>query len=109
MQVPAHLNQRERTGLIFCVAFMVATLFLSFVDQNSFIHTARSIINPNYLQINYTGTIVTPQPDSSLCRFVEYDNKTSEFRNTEIDDCLRKSRGTAPFARMDSLRDTFRR
>ena len=109
MRVAAQLNHRERGALVFCLAFIIATLLLSFVDRNSFIHTARSMLNPNYLQVNYTGTIVTPQPDSSMCRFVEYDNRTSEFRNTEVADCLRKSGGTAPFARMDALRDTFKR
>jgi hypothetical protein len=109
MRIRPRLSHRERNALVFGVAFMAATLFLSFVDQNSFIHTARMMIDPNYLQVNYTGTIVTPAPTSGMCRFVEYDNKTSEFRNTEIANCLRKSGPISPNSRMDALRDTFKR
>jgi len=109
MRIQAQLTHRERTSLIFCLAFMAATLFLSFADQNSFIHTARMMIDPNYLQLRYTGTIVTPEPTFGMCRFVQYDNKTSEFRNTEISECFSKSGINSPYSRMNSLRDTFKR
>jgi hypothetical protein len=109
MRIAAQLNSRERTALIFCLAFMAATMFLSFVDQNSVIHTIRSKMDPNYLQFRYTGTIVVPDQPNGMCRFVEYDNKTSEFRNTEVADCYGRSGTNSPYSRMNSLRDTFKK
>jgi hypothetical protein len=109
MHVSTHLNSRERTALIFCLAFMAATLILAFVDQNSFIHSVRSTMDPNYQQYRYTGTIVTPGQTNGMCRFVQYDNKTSEFRNAEVAECNARLGVYSPHSRMDSLRDTFRK
>ena len=109
MRTRVRFTQRERNAFVLCVAFIGATLLLSLVDQNSIIHSARSIIDPNYLDVRYTGTIVTPSLSSGICRFVQYDNKTSEFRNTEFAECLRNSGRTSPYARMEALRDTFKK
>jgi len=109
MRISAQLNSRERTALIFCLAFMGATLLLSFVDQDSFIHTVRSTMDPNYLQFRYTGTIVIPDQPNGMCRFVQYDNKTSEFRNTDVAECYARPGMNQPYSRMNSLRDTFKR
>ncbi len=108
MRLSTELNNRERTALIFCLAFMAATLLLTIVDQNSFIHTVRSTLDPNYLQFRYTGTIITPDQSKGMCRYVQYDNKTSEFRNTEFAECYNRPK-YSPHARIDSLRDTFKR
>ena len=109
MRISAELNSRERTALIFCLAFMAATLLLMFVDQNSFIHTVRSTLDPNYLQFRYTGTIVIPDQPHGKCRFVKYDNRTSEFRNTEVAECYDRPSSYSPHARINSLRETFKR
>ena len=109
MRISAELSSRERTALIFCLAFMAATLLLLFIDQNSFIHTLRSTIDPNYLQLRYTGTIITPDQSKGMCRFVQFDNKTSEFRNTEFAECYNRPSSYSPHSRMDSLRDTFKK
>ena len=109
MRISTELNSRERTALIFCLAFLAATLLLSFVDRNSIIHSVRSTLDPNYLQVRYTGTIVTPNQSNGMCRYVQYDNRTSEFRNTEVAECFGKSGMYSPHSRMDSLRDTFKR
>ena len=109
MRISTELNGRERTALIFCIAFLAATLLLSFVDRNSIIHTVRSTLDPDYLQLRYTGTIVTPNQPNGMCRFVQYDNKTSEFRNAKVAECFGRSGIYSPHSRMDSLRETFKR
>ena len=109
MRISNELSGRERTALIFCLAFMGATLLLTFVDQNSFIHTVRSTIDPNYLQLRYTGTVITPDQSKGMCRFSQYDNRTSEFRNTEVAECYNRPSSYSPHSRMDSLRDTFKK
>jgi hypothetical protein len=109
VRIAARLNSREQTALIFCLAFMGATLLLSFVDQNSFIHSVGSTMDPNYLQFRYTGTIVIPDQPNGMCRFVQYDNKTSEFRNTDVAECYAKPGVNSPYSRMNSLRDTFKK
>jgi len=109
MRISAELNSRERTALIFCLVFMAATLLLTFIDQNSFIHTVRSTIDPNYLQLRYTGTVIIPDQPNGQCRFIQYDNRTSEFRNTEVAECYNRPSVYSPHSRMDSLRDTFKK
>lgn len=109
MQVAKRLNNRERTALVFCTAFLLATMLLASVDQRSVIHSARMIIDPNYDQVRYTGTIVVPAKPSGQCRFTEFDNKTIEFRRTEIAECLARRGVYSPFDRMNSLRDAFNR
>ena len=108
MRISAQLNSRERTALIFCLAFMAAILLLSFLDQNSFIHTFRSTIDPNQ-QLRYTGTIIYPEQANGKCRFVQYDNRTSEFRNTEVADCYARPGIYSPNSRIDSLRNAFKK
>jgi hypothetical protein len=107
MRILAQLNRRERIATAVCVAFIAATLLLSILDRMSLFHVARSMMDPNYQQLLYTGTIVIPDKIPGQCRFTQYDNKTSEFRNTEIADCYSKSRINSPISRMDSLRDAF--
>ena len=109
MRISNELSGRERTALIFCLAFMAATLLLTFVDQNSFIHSVRSTIDPNYLQLRYTGTVIIPDQSKGMCRFSQYDNRTSEFRNTEVAECYNRPSSYSPHSRMDSLRDTFKK
>jgi len=109
MRAIAKLNSRERAGLIFCLAFIAATLLLSLLDKSSMYHALRSTLDPNYLQFRYTGTIVTPDQVSGMCRFVQYDNKTSEFKNSELAECYSKPSVNTPHSRIDSLRDTFKK
>src|SRR4029077_14734996 len=109
MRITEQLNSGERTALIMCVAFIVATLLLAMVDRTTLIHTARMMMDPNYLQVRYTGTIVIPDQPSGMCRFVQYDNRTSGFGNTEIAECYAKRGINSPGNRIDALRDTFRR
>ena len=109
MRIADQLNSRERTALIICLAFIVATMLLAVVDQTSLVHTARTMMDPNYLRLRYTGTIVIPDQPQGMCRFVQYDNKTSEFRDTEIAECLGKAGVNSPYNRFDALRDTFTR
>jgi hypothetical protein len=109
MRVQAQLNHRELTALIICVAFMVATFVLSIVDRTSLVHATRMIVNPNYQQLRYTGTIVMPDQAAGMCRLVQFDNRTIELRHAEIAECFAKSGVNSPFGRMDSLRDAFSR
>jgi hypothetical protein len=109
MRVLAQLNNRERVALIVCATFIVATVVLTFIDRTSLIHATRLMIDPNYQQLRYTGTIVTPDHSPGMCRFVQYDNRTSEFRNTEIAECFGRSGGNSPFARLNSLRESFKK
>jgi len=109
MRVLAQLNNRERTTLIICAAFIAATLFLSFVDKMSLVHVTRMMIDPNYQQFRYTGTIVTPDQADGMCRFVQFDNRTIEFRRAEVADCFAKRGINSPYGRMNSLRDAFTR
>lgn len=109
MRVVAQLTRRERIALIICVAFSVATLFLSFADQTSLIHISKLMIDPDYLRLRYTGTIITPDQAPGQCRFTQYDNKTSEFRHTELAECYGKPEVSSPYGRMNSLRDAFSR
>jgi hypothetical protein len=109
LRVLAQLNHRERTALIICVAFIAATLVLSIVDHASLIHITRAMIDPSYLQLRYTGTIVTPDQTDGMCRFVQFDNRTIELRHAEIAKCFGKSGVNSPYGRMDSLRDAFSR
>ena len=109
MRIRTRLSSRERTALIFCLAFISATFVLSFYDDTSFIHAIRATMDPNYQQLRYTGTIVIPEQTYGMCRFVQYDNKTSEFRNTEVGECYGRSGVNSPYSRMNSLRDTFKR
>ncbi len=107
MRVLAQLNRRERIALIVCVAFIVATLVLSIADQMALIHITRTMINPNYQQLRYTGTIVTPDQAPGQCRFVQFDNKTSELRHAELGDCFGRPGVNSPYGRMESFRDAF--
>ena len=109
MRISTGLNSRERTALIFCLAFLAATLLLTFVDQHSFIHAVRSTMDPNYLQFRYNGTVVIPDQPNGMCRFIMYDNKTSEFRNTEVAECYNRPSMYSPHARIESLRETFKK
>jgi hypothetical protein len=102
-------NNRERAALAVCALFIAATLLLTLVDRTSLVHATRLIINPNYLQFRYTGTIVTPDEASGMCRFAKYDNRTSEIRNAEINECNSKSKLDTPHSRLQSLRDTFKK
>ena len=103
-----HLNGRERTALVFCVAFMMATLALAAVDQNSVLNTARSFIDPNYDDVPYTGTIVVPTRDMGQCRFTEFNNRTIEFTRSKLAECYLRGELYSPTARMNSLRDAFK-
>ncbi len=107
MRVLTQLNRRERIALIVCVAFMIATLVLSFTDRTSLVHITKTIINPDYLKLRYTGTIVMPDQSSGQCRFTKFDNKTSEIRHAELGDCFGKTKVNSPYGRMESLRDAF--
>jgi hypothetical protein len=109
LRVLAQLNNRERTALIICVAFIIATLALSMVDQTSLIHVTRTMIDPNYLKLRYTGTIVMPDQSPGQCRFVQFDNKTSEIRHAELAECFSKPGVNSPYDRMNSFRDAFSR
>jgi hypothetical protein len=109
MRIANHLNSRERTALVFCVAFMVATLMLSTLDQRSVLHSARSMIDPNYLDVQYTGTIVVPAQMSGQCRYTQFNNRTIELKGSEIGECYNKSGAISPNDRMNSLRDAFKR
>lgn len=109
MRILKELNGRERTALVFCVAFMLATLVLSTFDQRSILHNARSMIDPNYLDVTYTGTIVVPAQTSGQCRFTQFNNRTIEFKGTAIAECYGKSGMNSPNDRMNSLRDAFKR
>jgi len=103
------LTSRERTALVFCVAFMIATLVLSTLDQRSIVHTVRSSINPNYLDLRYTGTIVQPAKASGQCKYTQFNNRTIEFIGSEINDCLNNRNPYSPSERMNSLRDAFKK
>jgi hypothetical protein len=110
VRVVAKLSRREQTALIFCLAFIAATFLLSMIDQNSLFHAVRNRLDPNLLRNGYTGTIVTPEQAAGMCRFVQYDNRTSEFTNTEFGECLsRRFNVNSPNARMNALRDTFKK
>ena len=109
MRALTQLNRRERTALVFCLAFMIATLVLSTFDQRSVLHTARSMIDPNYLDVQYTGTIVQPAKTLGQCRFTRFNNRTIEFKPSEIGECYGRSGASSPSDRMNALRDAFRR
>lgn len=109
MRFVSQLNGRERTALLFCVAFMVATLVLSTFDQRLIVHHARSIVDPNYLDVTYTGTIVVPVQQSGQCRFTQFNNRTIELKGSEVTECYNRSPMNAPGERMNSLRNAFKR
>ena len=109
MRVLTQLNNRERIALAICAVFIVATLLLTLIDRTSLVHATRTIINPNYLQLRYTGNIVVPDDNPGMCRFSKYDNRTSELRHTEIAECYDKSKENSPNARLNSLRETFKK
>jgi hypothetical protein len=108
MRIVSELNGRERTALLFCVAFMLATLVLATFDQRSIIHHARTMIDPNYLDVTYTGTIVQPAQQSGQCRYTQFNNRTIEFKGTAIAECYGRST-VSPTDRMNSLRDAFKK
>jgi len=107
MRFVSHLTGRERTALLFCVAFMVATLVLSTFDQRVIMHQARSIVDPNYLDVTYTGTIVVPTPQSGQCRYTQFNNRTIELKGSALAECYRSSPLNQPGERMNSLRNAF--
>jgi hypothetical protein len=107
MRIVSKLNRREQTALIFCLAFIAATIMLAYVDKNSLFHALRTKFETQHQQ--YTGTIVTPDEVDGRCRFVQYDNRTSEFRNREVANCNSKPGMNAPTDRMNALRDAFKR
>jgi len=107
LRVLAQLNRRERIALVICLTFIVATLLLSIADRTSIVHITRSMIDPNNQQLRYTGTIIIPDQAAGQCRFTQFDNKTSEFRHTELGECYGKSGVNSPYSRMESLRDAF--
>jgi hypothetical protein len=109
MRIVSQLNGRERAALLFCVAFMVATLVLSTFDQRLIVHQARSLVDPNYLDVTYTGTIVVPVQQSGQCRYTQFNNRTIELKGSEIAECYNSSPMNQPGARMNSLRDAFKR
>ena len=109
MSIAKQLTGRERTALVFCVAFMMATLVLSTFDQRSIVHTVRSSIDPNYQDVRYTGTIVQPARASGQCRFTQFDNRTIEFMGSGIGDCFNNRNPYSPNERLNSLRDAFKK
>ena len=104
MRIRARLSHRERNALVFCVAFIAATLLLSLVDQNSFIHTARFIIDPNYLQVQYTGTdrnACADFGDVPLRAVRQQDERVPEYRIRRMfekirGDLAKRAHGCAP-------------
>jgi hypothetical protein len=109
VRVLGKLNGRERVALVFCLAFMLATLVLSSFDQRTVVHTARTMIDPNYLDVQYTGTIVQPAKTVGQCRFTQFNNRTIEFRPSEFGECYRTLGAMTPHDRMNSLRDAFKK
>ena len=107
MRFVSHLTGRERTALLFCVAFMIATLVLSTFDQRVIMHHARSIVDPNYLDVTYTGTIVIPVEQSGQCRYTQFNNRTIELKGSALAECYRSSPLNQPGERMNSLRNAF--
>lgn len=107
MRIAGKLSRGEQTALIFCLAFIVATILLSLVDRHSLFHALRSKLDPEHTR--YTGTIVTPDEVDGRCRFVQYDNRTSEFFNREVANCNARPGMNAPNERMNALRDAFKR
>ena len=110
MRFLKQFNRREQTALLVCAVFIVGTLFLSLVEQSSLFQIfqfARSMIDPTDQKLRYTGTIITPHETSGLCRYVQFDNKTSEFRHTEIATCFENPGTSSPSGRMNALRDAF--
>jgi hypothetical protein len=101
------LSQRDKTALIFCFAFIAATIVLAYLDKNSLFHAIGAKLDLQRAQ--YTGTIVMPDEVDGRCRFVQYDNRTSEFGNREVADCFKKPGINAPNDRMNALRDAFKR
>jgi hypothetical protein len=108
MRVLAQLNRRERTAIIVCIGFIAATLLLSLVDQFRVYRYARSMMDPEYQRLRYTGTIVVPNMQGQ-CRYTQFDNKTSELRGSEVVDCIGGVGATSAGNRMNSLRDAFKR
>lgn len=109
MRILAKLNRRERTALVVCLVFIAGTLLLTYIERFPAFHLARSMMDPEYQRLRYTGTIVTPEQAAGQCRFTEFDNKTSEFRRTEIGECYGKPGVNSPYDRINSLRDAFKR
>jgi len=109
MRILTQLNRRERIALVACLLFIAATLCLSFVEQARVFHLARSMMDPESQRIRYTGTIVVPEQMPGLCRFVQFDNRDSESRRTELAECFGKPGINSPYDRMNSLRDAFKR
>jgi hypothetical protein len=112
MRVMAQLNRRERTAIIVCVGFIAATILLSFVDQFRVYRFARSLADPEYERLRYTGTIVVPTVPGQAqgqCRFTRFDNKTSELRGSEVANCFGGPAATSANDRINSLRDAFKR
>src|SRR5262245_59971091 len=109
MRVQSKLSRRERTALIFCVAFILATVALSFFDKSSLLYSVRVPFDNTDPKLRYTGTIVVPDQPTGRCSFTQYDNKTSEFRGTEYGECFGKPDVNSPFFRMNALRDTFKK
>ena len=109
MRFVSGLTGRERVALLFCVAFMLATMVLSTFDQRTIVQQARSIIDPNYLEVTYTGTIIVPTQNSGQCRYTQFNNRTIELKGSEVTECYRRSALNQPGDRMNSLRDAFNR
>jgi hypothetical protein len=108
MRVLAQLNRRERIAVVACLAFVTATLLLSVVEHFQLVHVARTMLDPNYQRMKYTGTIVLPGPERGQCRFTQFDNKTSELQKSEVAECYGR-RPNSPNDRINVLRDTFKR
>jgi|DewCreStandDraft_4_1066084.scaffolds.fasta_scaffold08861_4 hypothetical protein len=107
MRIAGKLSRREQTALIFCLAFLAATILLSLADRNSLLHRLRGTVDSQHTR--YTGTIVTPDEVDGRCRFTLYDNRTSEFLNREVANCSARPGMNAPNERINALRDAFKR
>ena len=109
LRVLTQMNPRDRTALIICVAVFATILFLSVANQTKLIHITKSWINPDYQRDSYVGAIVIPDRASGQCRFVRYDNKSSETGRTELTECPGKLRVDSLNNRMDAVQDNFQK
>ena len=109
MRVLAQLNNRERTALVVCLAFITGTMLLTLAEQVPIYQIARSMMNPEYQRLRYTGTIVTPEQVAGQCRFTIFDNKTITLQRSEVGECYSRPGVNSPYERINSLREGFKR
>jgi len=107
-----HLNRREIAALIASIALLAGTALLLALERlppASPVQAAKPTAGAADPEPIYTGTIITPDPNTGICRHVQFDNRTGEFRRTDLARCDSSPAFNPALGRLHVIRDSFRK